>query len=106
MKRGVSSQSILNLIPSFPHNLEISPLLRLSLLLDIMLRPALLGLANIMLSLVLGLLLAVADERGRSAAELAREAVLGALAEVLDLAAGLLLLAFAVFLTAGLLELL
>lgn len=71
-----------------------------------MLCAPLLGLANIMLSLILSFLLAIANKGSRSVAELTGKPILGALAEVLNLAASFLLLAFAVLLTAGLLELL
>jgi len=82
------------------------PSTSIGLLLDVVLSTALLRLADIVLPLVLRLLRAVARHAGDGVAERTRGAIRQARAEVLQLPAGLLLLALEVLLAAGLLEVL
>ncbi len=65
---------------------------------------ALLGLANIVLLLVLGLLGGVAGQAGSSTAQGSRDAIRDARGVVVHLATGLLLAARGILVTAGLLE--
>lgn len=74
--------------------------LSLSLLLDVVLGTALLGLAGVVLLLVLGLGARVTRDAGDGAAHGAGDAVCDARAEVRELALGLLLLALEVLLAA------
>lgn len=101
-------------LPNFTHAITplpspfplflISPLPRLSLLLQIMLHPALLRLARVVPVLVLGLLDPVPSQARDSTAHRTRHAVADSRAEILQLAASLLLLACAVLFAALLFE--
>jgi len=106
-----SSLAVLSILPSclVPIRSVLSlhlPASGISLLVDVMLGTTLLGLADVVLVLVLRLLSAVTSHARDSVAERALGAVRQAGGEVVELAASLLLLALAVLLPTGLLEVL
>lgn len=92
-----------------PCYISIRPLLAalsFGLLLKIVLHPALLGLASVVLVLVLGLLGTIASQAGDSATDGAGDAVSDTRAEIVELTAGLLFLTGPVLLPPGRLEVL
>ncbi len=89
---------------TLPLELLIPRVLGVGLLLDIVLGATLLCLADIVLLAVLGRRLRVARHAGNATTDGALEAVRGARRKIVELAAGLLLLARAVLVTARILE--